>query len=97
MDHALAYCALGRGDVTTAAELAEQALAGYRAAGADRAVAALSVDAGSWWWQAGDTGSALRYLQGALRSARAWGDAELIARCSAALRDVGHREVDVAR
>ncbi|MGH8573350.1 MAG: hypothetical protein ACREX8_12355, partial [Gammaproteobacteria bacterium] len=96
VDHALAYCALAAGEVTAAAELAEQALGGYRAAGAHRAVAALSVDAGSWWWQAGDTGSALRYLRGAMRSARALGDGQLIARCSAALHEVGHREADIA-
>lgn len=95
VDHALAHCALACGEVAAAAELAEQALAGYRAAGADRAVAALSVDAGSWWWQAGDTGSALRYLRGAMRSARALGDGQLIARCSAALHSVGDREADI--
>lgn len=96
VDHALAHCALADGRVAAAAELAEQALAGYRAAGADRAVAALSVDAGSWWWRAGDTGSALRYLRGAMRSARALGDEPLIARCSAALSRVGDREADLA-
>ncbi len=96
VDHALAHCALARGEVGAAAELAEQALAGYRAAGADRAVAALSVDAGSWWWRAGDTGSALRYLRGAMRSARALGDEPLIARCTAALHKVGDREADLA-
>ncbi len=95
VDHALAHCALAAGEVAAAAELAEQALAGYRTAGADRAVAALSVDAGSWWWQAGDTGSALRYLRGAMRSARALGDGQLIARCSAALHSVGDREADI--
>ncbi|MGQ0778846.1 MAG: hypothetical protein ACT4NY_31295 [Pseudonocardiales bacterium] len=96
VDHALAHCALGRGEVAAAAELAEQALAGYRAAGADRAVAALSVDAGSWWWRAGDTGSALKYLRGAMRSARALGDGPLIARCTEALHKVGDREADFA-
>lgn len=96
VDHALAHCVLAGGEVAAAAELAEQALAGYRAAGADRAVAALSVDAGSWWWRAGDTGSALRYLRGAMRSARALGDGQLIARCTAALHSVGDREADLA-
>ncbi|HEX2298887.1 MAG TPA: hypothetical protein VHH34_10275, partial [Pseudonocardiaceae bacterium] len=99
IDHALAHCARASGQIAAAAELAEHALAGYRAAGADRAVAALSVDAGSWWWQAGDTGSALRYLRGAMRSARALGDGALIARCHAALDSVGgssHREADIA-
>ncbi|MGH3940160.1 MAG: hypothetical protein ACRDTG_16315 [Pseudonocardiaceae bacterium] len=96
VDHALAHCVLATGEVAAAAELAEQALAGYRAAGADRAVAALSVDAGSWWWRAGDTGSALRYLRGAMRSARALGDGPLIARCTAALHKVGDRETDLA-
>lgn len=95
VDHALAHCARAAGRVAAAAELAEQALAGYRAAGAQRAVAALSVDAGWWWWQAGDTGSALRYLRGAMRSARALGDGPLIARCTAALGSVGHREADL--
>ncbi|MGH3797548.1 MAG: hypothetical protein ACRDSP_21985 [Pseudonocardiaceae bacterium] len=95
VDHAMAHCALADGEVAAAAELAEQALAGYRAAGADRAVAALSVDAGAWWWQAGDTGSALRYLRGAMRSARALGDGPLIARCSAALHSVGDQESDL--
>ncbi|MFN2497198.1 MAG: hypothetical protein ABR608_15060 [Pseudonocardiaceae bacterium] len=89
VDHALAHCALAGEDVATAAELAERALAGYRAAGADHAVAALSVDAGLWWWQAGDTGSALRYLRGAQRSARALGDGSLITRCNAALDRMG--------
>jgi tetratricopeptide (TPR) repeat protein len=88
VDHALAHCALAADDVARAAELAELALAGYRAAGAVRAVAALSVDAGAWWWQAGDTGSALHYLRSALRSARELGDGALIARCSAALDSV---------
>jgi hypothetical protein len=88
VDHSLAHCALAVGDVARAAELAEWALAGYRAAGAARAVAALSVDAGSWWWQAGDTGSALNYLRGALRSARELGDGALIARCNAVLDNV---------
>ncbi|HEU0090240.1 MAG TPA: hypothetical protein VFQ77_21730 [Pseudonocardiaceae bacterium] len=96
VDHALARCALAGGQVGAAAELAEQALAGYRTAGADRAVVALSVDAGGWWWQAGDPGSAVRYLRGALRSARALGDAPLIARCQAALHRVGDREADLA-
>lgn len=96
VDHALARCARAAGQIAAAAELAEQALAGYRAAGADRAVAALSVDAGSWWWQAGDTGSALRYLRGAMRSARALGDGALIARCHAALDSVVDREADIA-
>lgn len=89
VDHSLAHCALAVDDVGRAAELAELALAGYRAAGAARAVAALSVDAGSWWWQAGDTGSALQYLRGALRSARELGDGALIARCNAVLDSVG--------
>lgn len=89
VDHALARCALVGGQVETAAELAERALAGYRFAGADRAVAALSADVGSWWWQAGDTGSALRYLRGARRTARALGDRPLIARCNAALHRMG--------
>lgn len=96
VDHALAHCARAAGQIATAAELAEQALAGYRTAGAERAVAALSVDAGSWWWQAGDTGSALRYLRGAMRSARALGDGALIARCHAALDSVIDREADIA-
>ena len=99
VDHALAQCARAGGQIAAAAELAEQALAGYCTAGADRAVAALSVDAGSWWWQAGDTGSALRYLRGAMRSARALGDGALVARCRAALDDLDsavHREADIA-
>lgn len=88
VDHALAHCAFAAGQVTTAAELAERALGGYRTAGADRAVAALSVDAGWWWWQAGDTGSALRYLRGAMRTARELGDGALIARCQSALYQI---------
>ncbi|HEY2763465.1 MAG TPA: hypothetical protein VGJ13_05545 [Pseudonocardiaceae bacterium] len=95
VDHALARCAVARGEVASAAELAERALAGYRSAGADRAVAALSVDAGAWWWQAGDTGSALRYLRGAMRSARALGDGGLIVRCAAVLHRLGGRQADL--
>ncbi|MGH3979935.1 MAG: hypothetical protein ACRDRZ_13200, partial [Pseudonocardiaceae bacterium] len=88
VDHALARCALATGDADAAAELAEQALTGYRAAGADRAVAALSLDAGRWRWHAGDAGSARRYLHGALRASLGLGDRVLVTRCEELLESL---------